>query len=436
MSDSNMNEPRGLVAGTAGHIDHGKTSLVRALTGIDTDRLAEEKRRGISIDIGFAHLTLDTGERISFVDVPGHERFVRNMLAGAGGIEAVLLVVAADESVKPQTREHFDICRLLGLKRGIVVLTKSDLASPEQMQKTREDVRRLTLGSFLALAPIIPVSSVTRQGFPELTGALKKLAATSTQRDASGLARLPIDRSFALKGFGTVVTGTLCSGTLRVGETVVLYPTGREARIRGLQTHGKAVDAAPAGERTAVNLTGIDHSEIKRGFVLSHPNTFQTTGAIDAAVNWIDPEDAPVKRGEFVFHIGTSEVMATVKRVGVDSPFARVQFLEPLIALPGDHFVLRRPSPAKTIAGGTVVDAFPPRRLNRAKTHARLSALLDADGTRRMELLGSGKSKWREGIESHVSYGRKQRCHSDRREAKCRADFAGFHAAHHFKSLA
>ena len=313
MSDSNMNEPRGLVAGTAGHIDHGKTSLVRALTGIDTDRLAEEKRRGISIDIGFAHLTLDTGEQISFVDVPGHERFVRNMLAGAGGIEAVLLVVAADESVKPQTREHFDICRLLGLKRGIVVLTKSDLASPEQMQKTREDVRRLTLGSFLALAPIIPVSSVTRQGFPELTGALKKLAATSTQRDASGLARLPIDRSFALKGFGTVVTGTLWSGTLRVGETVVLYPTGREARIRGLQTHGKAVDAAPAGERTAVNLTGIDHSEIRRGFVLSHPNTFQTTGAIDAAVNWIDPEDAPVKRGEFVFHIGTTEVMATVK---------------------------------------------------------------------------------------------------------------------------
>ena len=241
MSDSNITAPRGLVVGTAGHIDHGKTSLVRALTGIDTDRLAEEKRRGISIDIGFAHLTLPGGERVSFVDVPGHERFVRNMLAGAGGIEAVILVVAADESVKPQTREHFDICRLLGLKRGLVVLTKADLASPEQLAKTRLDVHNVTAGSFLEGVPVIPVSSVTRQGFAELTSALRELAATSTQRDATGLARLPIDRSFTLKGFGTVVTGTLWSGTLRAGESVLVHPLGREA------AHPRFTDPRQAG---------------------------------------------------------------------------------------------------------------------------------------------------------------------------------------------
>jgi selenocysteine-specific elongation factor len=373
--------------GTAGHIDHGKTSLVHALTGIDTDRLKEEKQRGISIDIGFAHLTLPGGEHVSFIDVPGHERFVRNMLAGAGGIEAVVLVVAADESVKPQTREHFDICRLLGLKRGLVVLSKADLASPDQVAKTQLDVHNLTAGSFLAGAPVIPVSSVTRQGFAELTSALQALAATSTRRNANGLARLPIDRSFALKGFGTVVTGTLWSGTLSVGENVLVHPLGREARIRGLQTHGKPVETAPAGERTAVNLTGIDHSEIKRGFVLSQPKTFQLTSVLDASVDWIDTADIPAKREEFVFHIGTNEVMGSLKRLGFDSPFARVQLAEPLIALPGDRFVLRRPSPASTVAGGTVVDAFPPRRLNRAKTYARLNILTNADLRTRIALL-------------------------------------------------
>jgi selenocysteine-specific elongation factor len=229
---------RGLVVGTAGHIDHGKTSLVRALTGIDTDRLPEEKTRGISIDLGFAHLTLPNGERISFVDVPGHERFIKNMLAGAGGIEAVLLVIAANESIKPQTREHFDICRLLGLERGLIAVTKIDLAAPEQLQSAISDIKRLCEHSFLAEAPVLPVSVVTGAGLAELKHQLGSLAHGQSQRGRSGIARLPIDRSFAVKGFGTVVTGTLWSGTLRAGETIEIHPTKRQARIRGLQVRG------------------------------------------------------------------------------------------------------------------------------------------------------------------------------------------------------
>ena len=269
MSDSNMSARGGIVAGTAGHIDHGKTSLIRALTGVDTDRLAEEKRRGISIDLGFAQLALADGNRISFVDVPGHERFIRNMLAGVGGIEAVLLIVAANESVKPQTREHFEICRLLGIERGIVVITKTDLASSEQLAATRAEVRQLTAGSFLTNAPLIPVSAVTGAGLDALVSALQELARAQTSRSANGLARLPVDRSFSLKGFGTVVTGTLRNGSLRVGDSVQLQPTSQEARIRGLQVHGEPVQVAVAGERTAVNLSGVDHSNLRRGFVLT-----------------------------------------------------------------------------------------------------------------------------------------------------------------------
>ena len=234
MSDGNMNSPCGLVVGTAGHIDHGKTSLVQALTGIDTDRLAEEKRRGISIDLGFAYLTLPDGCRISFIDVPGHERFIKNMLAGAGGIEAVLLIVAADEGVKPQTREHFEICRLLGVREGIVALTKADLATGEQLRAARRAVEELCAGSFLSGQPIIPVSSKTGEGLQQLREALSNLAKRTSRRSSEGLTRLPLDRSFAPKGFGTVVTGTLWSGTLRAGDHVYIHPEKREARIRGL----------------------------------------------------------------------------------------------------------------------------------------------------------------------------------------------------------
>jgi selenocysteine-specific elongation factor len=384
MSNSNMT---GLVIGTAGHIDHGKTSLVRALTGIDTDRLPEEKARGISIDLGFAHLTLPDGKRIAFVDVPGHERFIKNMLAGTGGIEAVLLVVAANESVKPQTREHFEICRLLGIRRGLIALTKIDLVTADQMENATADIRRLCRGSFLDGSPIVPVSAVTGAGLDELAQQLAGLTLSQTQRDPAAIARLPIDRSFAVKGFGAVVTGTLWSGTLRSGETIELHPAGPQARIRGLEVHGKQVPAAMAGERTAVNLAGIDRSSIRRGFVLTHPQLLETTTTMDVAVDWLDPSEKPTTRQDYLLHIGTAEVSISLKPWGSNLPFARLHLSQPVLALPGDRFVLRRPSPANTVAGGAVIDAFPPQRPSRAKTVERLALLVNAEPARRVQLL-------------------------------------------------
>lgn len=378
---------RRLVVGTAGHIDHGKTSLVRALTGIDTDRLPEENTRGISIDLGFAHLTLPRGERISFIDVPGHERFIKNMLAGVGGIDAVLLVVAANEAVKPQTREHFDICRLLGIECGLVALTKIDLADPAQIRSAASDITKLCEGSFLASAPILPVSAVTGAGLEELKQILASLAAERTGRNAAGIARLPIDRSFAVKGFGAVVTGTLWSGTLRTGETVEIHPMQRQARIRGLQVHGKQVDLAMAGDRIAVNLAGIDHSEIHRGCVLTPPRLLESATAIDASIDWLAGCEIPSKRQDFLLHIGTAEVVASLKMWSAQLPFARLDLSQPVLALPGDRFVVRRTSPAQTVAGGCVLDAFPPKRLPRAKAAARLARLAEADMARRIQVL-------------------------------------------------
>ncbi|MGH9772519.1 MAG: selenocysteine-specific translation elongation factor [Candidatus Acidiferrales bacterium] len=365
-----------LVIGTAGHIDHGKTTLIRALTGIDTDRLEEEKRRGISIDLGFAHMTLPGGQRIAFVDVPGHERFVKNMLAGAGGIDAVLLVVAADESVKPQTREHFDICRLLGVRQGIVALTKTDLANAEQIARARADIAALTKGSFLESAPVVA-------GLDELR---RELAALKVPpRPANGFARLPIDRGFALKGFGTVVTGTLWSGTLHAGRTVQLHPGRRELRVRGLQVHGQPVAASIAGQRTAVNLAGIDAADVHRGQVLTSPGALESTALVDAAIEWLDEAEAPVSRGTFLFHSGAAEIVATVKML--DRQSARLWLAEPALLLPGDRFVLRQPSPAHTVAGGTIVDAFPPRWMSRTKTAARIQSLGQTDPVKRIEIL-------------------------------------------------
>ncbi len=356
-----------------------------ALTGIDTDRLAEEKRRGISIDLGFAHLTLPGGEQLSFIDVPGHERFVRNMLAGAAGIEAVVLVIAADESIKPQTREHFEICRLLGIQHGVIVLTKADLAPPEQLAQVNLDAHRLTQGSFLADAPIIPVSSITGAGLAELKQELSKIAHAVKHAAPSGLPRLPIDRSFALKGFGTVVTGTLWNGALQVGDTVRIHPTNAEARIRGLQRHGHAVEQAVAGDRTAVNLSGIDHAGIRRGFTLTTPNELESTGVMDVSLEWLDPLTKPTKPTELLLAIGTAEIPVILKPLR--DRFARLQLTEPVLALPCDKFVLRRPSPALTVSGGTVIDPFPPRRLNRAKTFDRLTKLVNASLAERAELL-------------------------------------------------
>src|SRR5215475_9577775 len=269
-----------IIVGTAGHIDHGKSSLVQALTGTNPDRLEEEKRRGITIDLGFAFLDLP-GVRIGFVDVPGHERFVSNMLAGAAGIDLVLLVVAADESIKPQTREHFEICRLLGVKQGIIVLTKSDLADDDTLALARLDVQEYVRGSFLESAPIIAVSSKSGAGLPELKQQLASVAESFQSKDSDGIFRLPIDRSFSIKGFGTVVTGTLVSGSVTPGEEVDLLPGGERLRVRGLQSGGKSEDRAFAGQRTAINLAGIEHTAVKRGMILAKPERLRPTRRID-----------------------------------------------------------------------------------------------------------------------------------------------------------
>lgn len=398
MSDSNMRPPGGLVIGTAGHIDHGKTSLVRALTGMETDRLEEEKRRGISIDLGFAHLTLADGRRISFIDVPGHERFIKNMLAGAAGIEAVLLVVAADESVKPQTREHFEICRLLGIEHGLVVLTKIDLPSAEQIARATRDIEALCASSFLAGAPIVPVSAMTGEGIAALKEAIANLADNVAPRESTGLMRLPIDRSFALKGFGTVVTGTMWNGALRVADTVEIYPAKQVARVRGLQVHGTQVSTAAAGQRTAVNLSGVDHDEIRRGFVLAARGELDSSKLLDVSIQWLET-DIPMRRTQVLFHCGTAETPAWLKvleRGDAGNPsFARLWLTDPILALPGDRFVLRRPSPAQTIAGGKIVDAFPPARLNRNRTIARLHALAEGGLAKRIEILVQESSNGR-----------------------------------------
>ncbi|MCU1294134.1 MAG: selenocysteine-specific translation elongation factor SelB [Bryobacterales bacterium] len=375
----------GLVIGTAGHIDHGKTSLVGALTGTDTDRLAEEKRRGISIDLGFAYLTLPNGKTAGFVDVPGHERFIKNMLAGAVGIQAVMLIVAADESVMPQTREHFQICRLLGIGHGFVVLTKADLASPEQMAQARSDVQQLCAGSFLDGAAMVAVSSVTGQGLDEVIRELTLLSDNVVSRETAALARLPVDRSFSLTGFGTVVTGTLSAGQFRTGESVRLHPGGRQLRIRGIQVHGSAVETANAGQRTAINLNGIESSEIRRGSTLTHVDELEASSLLDVCIDWLPGEKSPARKQQVLLHLGTAEIVAELKMF--DDKLARLSLAEPALALPGDRFILRKPTPARTIAGGSVVDSFPPLGRNRARTVARLRTLAAGDSARCIQLL-------------------------------------------------
>ncbi|MGA2720068.1 MAG: selenocysteine-specific translation elongation factor [Candidatus Acidiferrales bacterium] len=353
-----------VIVGTAGHIDHGKSALVEALTGTHPDRLEEEKRRGITIDLGFAFLNVD-GARLGFVDVPGHERFVRNMLAGAGGIDLLLLVVAADESIKPQTREHFDICRLLAIPRGIVAITKSDLVEPHALDLVKLEIEELTRGSFLDGAPLVPVSALTGAGLDDLKAKLSRAAASAPVRDAGRHLRLPIDRSFAVKGFGTVVTGTLVSGSVGLEEEVELYPTGRRLRVRGLQSGGRAHERAVAGQRTAVNLAGIDHSEIKRGMVLAPPGIFEPTNRLDTRVTLL-PSARPLKnRARVRFHQGTVETTAEVILLDRDdvapgeSALAQLRLGEKTLLLPGDRFILRQFSPAATLGGGVVIDVKP-----------------------------------------------------------------------------
>ncbi len=380
-----------IVVGTAGHIDHGKTTLIRALTGIDTDRLEEEKRRGISIDLGFAHLG-----NLEFIDVPGHERFVKNMLAGASGIDLVMLVIAADESIKPQTREHFEICRLLGIRHGVIALTKSDLADSDIRDLSRLEIEEFVQGSFLEGAPIISVSATTGAGLDDLRAALTKIAGAIRSKDASRHARLPIDRSFSMRGHGAVVTGTLIAGTLAVHDEVELYPSGKRARVRGLQVHNSAVDRAHAGERTAVNLAGVDSAEARRGMILAPPDLFRATKQVDCSFELLNAAHPLKHRAPVHFHAGTAEVEAEARLISSLAPMrpgtrAHVRFLlrEPLLILPGDRFIVRMFSPVVTIGGGVVLDIAAPPRIRRAQLDQRLEKLEHATPAERIALLVS-----------------------------------------------
>lgn len=354
-----------MIVGTAGHIDHGKSALVKSLTGTDPDRLAEEKRRGITIDLGFAHLDLTENLRVAFVDVPGHERFVKNMLAGVGGIDLVLLVVAADESIKPQTREHFDICKLLGIRSGLVVITKSDLVRPEILDLVALEIQDLTKGSFLEGAPIVPVSARTGNGFDRLKAELQRLSLAIVPKSIDRPFRLPIDRAFVMKGFGPVVTGTLISGRIQKEEEVEIYPLGRHARVRGIEVHNQPAAQASAGQRIALNLVGVDARELARGMVLAPPGLFKTTTRLDCALNLL-PSVRPLKNYTTVhFHCGTTETMARVTLLGAkelkpgERAYAQLGLAAAGLFLPGDRFILRQFSPLITLAGGTVLDNLP-----------------------------------------------------------------------------
>jgi selenocysteine-specific elongation factor len=385
---------RNIIVGTAGHIDHGKTALVRALTGVDTDRLAEEKKRGISIELGFAHLQLTKDVRIGFVDVPGHERFVKNMLAGVGGMDLVMLVIAADESIMPQTREHFDICRLIGVQAGLVALTKTDLVDEDILELARMEIEEFVAGSFLEGAPIVPVSARTGAGIDELRTVLRSCAAAVTQKDASRHFRLPVDRAFAMKGFGRVVTGTLLSGAVRTEDEVEIHPVGETVRIRGIQVHGEEAKRAAAGQRTALNVAGPAAEHLARGMTLTRPGLFHPTRTIDCRFEML-PSAKPLKhKAPIHFHAGTAEVIAEARLLESNEPvqpgqsaFVRFLLREPVLLLPGDRFIARMFSPVITIGGGTVLEIAPPPRIRRANTVTRLEALAGGKVADRIHLL-------------------------------------------------
>ena len=436
---------KSVIIGTAGHIDHGKTALVKALTGIDADRLEEEKRRGITIDIGFAHreLTAANGEklRLGFVDVPGHERFVRNMLSGIGGIDIVLLVIAADESIKPQTREHFDICRLLSVRRGITVLTKSDAVDAETLDVVKLEVEEFLRGSFLdpnpaspspnrskshdvetyerpdhsagakvfaddrrpttddPAAPIIAVSSLTGAGLTELTRALAQIAAEVPSKDPTALARLPIDRVFTMKGFGTVITGTLVSGTICKEDELEVFPIGKRVRVRGMQVHGESADKAIAGQRTALNLAGVTVGELSRGMMLAPPDTFRATKKIDVSLSLLSSAKPLKDRARVHLHAYTSETIAEVAlydrkviKPG-ETAFAQLRMADPALLLPGDRFIVRQFSPVITIGGGGVIENNPPKRILDAALHIdylEKLASTSEEAIVRQRLIGAG----------------------------------------------
>jgi len=374
-----------LILGTAGHIDHGKTSLVKALTGTDTDRLKEEKARGITIELGFAHLQLAGGIEFGVVDVPGHEKFVRAMVAGVAGMDLVMLVIAADEGIMPQTREHLDILRLLGVRCGLVALTKSDMVEPDWLPLVQEEVREFVEGTFLESAPIIPVSSKTGAGLDDLKAELIQLAEGASEKKREGYFRLPVDRVFTVAGFGTVVTGTLLAGEIKIGDEFELLPAGHAGRVRGIQAHGIKAEVGQAGQRLAVNLQGIDLDQAHRGDVVVPTGQFRTTRRVDVRLDHLASAPRDLKHRSTVrFHSGTSEVTAQVILLECNvlapgsSGYAQLRLDEPLLLVSGDPYLIRATSPSITIGGGIVLDPFPPARRRRSDEALKLLESLDA----------------------------------------------------------
>ncbi len=383
-----------LIVGTAGHIDHGKSALVQALTGINPDRLEEEKKRGITIDLGFAHLDLGDDLRVGFVDVPGHERFVKNMLAGVGGIDLVLLVIAADESIKPQTREHFDICRLLNIRQGLVVITKCDLVDRDMVDLVRLEFQEMTKGSFLENAPVIAASAKTGEGLEGVRNEIRRLAQGIVARPLALPFRLPIDRAFVMKGFGTVVTGTLIAGTIRKDEEAEIFPEGLRARVRGIQVHNASAESASAGQRTALNLAGIETSEIERGMVLAAPGLFQATSRLDCSLSLLASARPLKNRARVHFHSGTSETVAEIVLLGEKEllpgrqGYVQLRLARAGLFLPGDRFIVRQFSPVVTIGGGVVLDNLPGRhRLSDPAVTEFLSVIEKGSEEERLEQL-------------------------------------------------
>ena len=390
---------REIILGTAGHVDHGKTSLIRALTGIETDRLKEEKARGITIELGFAHLDLPCGHRLGIVDVPGHERFIRNMVAGAAGMDLVAFVIAADEGIMPQTVEHFEICRLLGVRDGLIVLTKKDLVEPDWLEMVIEEVREFFRGSFLEDAAIVPVDSLSGEGMERIVAILDAKVAAMDFREEFGPFRLAVDRVFSMKGFGTVITGTSFSGRIGVGEELAFYPGGLTAKIRGIQVHGQAVDLVEAGHRTAINLQGIDREQIQRGDMAATPGSMIAATVLDADLHYLGSAGRELKnRAQVRVHLGTREIPGRVSLLESDTLAAggttHIQLIlqEPVAAWPGDRYVLRSASPITTIGGGVILASAPKKRRrtlerDRERNRHLLARYASADAEGRLLLL-------------------------------------------------
>ena len=355
-----------IILGTAGHIDHGKTSLIKAVSGIDTDRLKEEKQRGITIELGFAALDLPDGQHVGIVDVPGHEKFVKNMVAGATGIDIVAMVIAADEGVMPQTREHMEICTLLGVQHGFVVMTKTDMVDEEWLELAIDDIQSFTQDSFLEGQPIVPVSSITGDGIPKFVETLQVICTAVPERKQTGLFRLPVDRVFTMKGFGTVITGSLVSGKIAVGETIMIYPSLIKSKVRGIQVHNQSVNEALAGQRTAINFQGLDMAAVNRGDVLARPDTLSPSYMADLSFQYLSSAAKPLKnRTRIRFHTGTSEIMGNLilldreELVPGDTAAVQVRLDTPVTLVKEDRYVIRSYSPVRTIGGGQILNPIP-----------------------------------------------------------------------------